>query len=656
MVSINIDLDASGASSTIERIRGELKSLEDDDLDFDLEKNFEGVNSQFDDIIDSVTDLRRQMKGLGDDLSASLAELDDASIDINTPSGDTGAVGGEADPPTTHVTVDNTIGEDGILSDGGDDGGLSANEFANKLNRLFRTREGGSLFRMEPDSPIGGPPRQSMVPGERGQFKQMEIDFLKDPKRVVDRNRFGGLDTQRMARLRRSAATDGIDFDTGNFARNVDIFGDEDGDMSFLRRVRRRMDDIDVTDLTEGMSRMGRIFSKFKPTMRKWWSLLAALIPLLIAVGVEAAGVASALGSIGIAGASIIGLGLIGHADSMKQSFAEAKQEIGDLKSDLFETFQPTAQLFAPIQGRFFDFVPGQMTGIADEMEGLVQFEGSIFRLFSHLTGGVEEFFSIINSNSGAISQVSERFGGLIGETLLDTFTFLINEVASDQQMLVRLGVALKNIAIIIFNLSKALGRVVATLSPVLGVLADLTGLLNNKAILSILTFFGATSLLAWGLTSLGTSALAAYAKLASLWTGSVYGSIISGIVTLQAEVAALITQYTALSGAAASAAAAIALTGVGALAVGGGLAIAGSMAATDFGSGGGRAGSPRPGVGGKQVYNDNRSFTFNTQGDMNSASEERIRDEIDKMNTEEQSMEPPEPGEGLDFSNGDGS
>jgi hypothetical protein len=446
-------------------------------------------------------------------------------------------------------------------------------------------------------------------------------------------------------------APESFDYDKGammRFARDKSDIPDTDlreatpsnqlglGSFSFRRG---KIDNKAIESAKESLGGFGSTLRKLKPTMGKYMQFFAAIIPIAVALGTQLLGVAAAMGSVAVAGGAIMGLGLLGHGESLAGSMSEAKQQVRSLKQEMFQMAQPTMQQFAPLQAQMFDAMPEGLGPVFEEMEGLTAYEDTLFNLGGALAGGMEEAVEIIVDNEEAISGLTTKFGGLIGAGLLDFFEWLIKIASKNEALIYSLGKGMVQLAVVAYNLSMAIAKIVNTLTPVIALFAYLTGFLNNKAIMALFTFITVTYLTVVALSKLGLAAMVALSKIGIFGSGSFIGGIMSGMAAVQAQIAGLIAEYTALTGAAASAAAAMAMTGIGLLAVGAGsIAAAGIMSDSggDFG-GGGMGGS------GGQVYNDNR--TFNIQGgNMDDyANMKAVNDSISRNNETTQAQSLPD-------------
>lgn len=412
--------------------------------------------------------------------------------------------------------------------------------------------------------------------------------------------------------------------------RTPSVLGDIDDDEDTLKSAKRRF-----RGFGSGVKRL-------IPDMNQLHSIIAAIIPVAVVLGAQLLGVASAMGAVAVAGASIMGLGLVGHGENMEESFANAKEQLSDLKKELFQAAQPTMQLFAPIQDRMFEAIPGRVDDIAESMEGLIQYEDALFQLGGMLSEGLENAFEAISDNEDSISQLAIRFADLAGSAIFDFFGFLYKEARDNQEMLINLGGTLKDLMTIVFRVLRVLLMLATAFSPITKALLVVSKLLNNRIIQAIVVFAGTAYILTSALTQLGLAVLSVAGAMQTAWGTGFITSIISKMGMIHTQIMALISEYTALSLAATEAAAAMAMTGIGLLAVGGGALAAHSiMTSTGSGSGGS---SGYSGGGSKRIYNDNRSFEINTQGgEMDYATQKSVENTIDKTAATKKAQELPD-------------
>ena len=410
--------------------------------------------------------------------------------------------------------------------------------------------------------------------------------------------------------------------------------------------------------------RGGRIFKGFKkkmkgllPSMTAFYNVLAAILPMLVVIGAQALGVAAAMGSVAVAGGSILALGLAGHGEDMASSWKKAKEQLSTLKEEMFNTFQPTMQTFAPIQARFFDMMPEQLNKVATSMEGLTVFSDTLFASFAGLTDFIADFFDVMVANEGIISQVTMRFGELLGSSILDFFTFLITEAFESQEMLIRLGTAFKDVIVGVWHLFKVVAQVVAALKPLAAVFGWLGKLLDNKLIVGILTF----AVVLGGVVYTVMTLTGVLSGLVAIWNIGLISVILESVAALEVWIFQTIAAQMANYGLAASIASVVswATLGVGALlAMGAAASAIGSINAsmertTNLGTGGG--GIPTSGGGGfgggagsgttQKTINQGDTYNIQVEGDVDNATEEGMRDIATSETNITASRATPEPG-----------
>lgn len=619
-VDIDIDLDIGEALAKIEALRGDLESLDDIDTDLD-DLELGDIGDQLGDVADQMEDISRHTSKINDDLAA-LNDLDDIDVKLQAPDGSTGSGDGGTDPPR-QVTIRHDLRD--ILNDAAtaDGGAAPSDEFdAFKTARRIESRFGLNRGAIDPKS-LGDLSIDELNAkiarfyhdrqGSSQRARNLGINSVPSEFRLGGNGLFS--DDPEFRDLVSQMKT-GAGFMAMKTARDAGELPDmdlraADADGEFKKH--------NIRGLNDRFNRFGNSLRRLKPSMRKFWNLLAMVLPLIVALGVQAVGVGAALGGVAAAGAAVIGLGLIGHADSMGAAFENAKERVAALKQELFEVFQPAAKTFAPIQARFFDVAPAQIEKIADEMEGLESFDDTIFAGFAGLTDFLAEFIAILADSEEAVSQLAMRFGGLIGSTILDFFEWLITMTSQNQDILVRLGVVFKNIGIIIWNVSMAVAKFAAILLPVFQLMASLSDLLNGALGVGLI----AGILAVWALSGALSFMVGVLNVAQTEWMMNI--AVMLGFeATTWGAVAATLALAAALS----------AVT-FGAAAILGGASFAAfgpdipppSAPGDDFG------GPPRGG--GSTVVNYN-SYQINHQGEMSTDSEQRIRSTIEEVQREE--------------------
>lgn len=438
MVSIDIDLDATGVRSDLAALKVQLEALEDD-LDFDLDLDGD-LGKKLDKLGDQLSDLT---EGLTKDLDESIDRLENLDVDpiMVEGNGDSGGGTGSDSGDGNVSRYDRRDGDGSLLSKSRMNELIDTNEFTMNFDRV--ASEVADLNTGEPRNgwTIGDTTiPQNLIPGGRNRGAAMMASHgitNVDPEipEIPDLFDFGkeGIDSKRAGAI-------------PNPAR------------------------------------------KILPKMQTWWNIIAAMIPALGAMAVQAAGVAAAMGSVAVAGAAVVGLGLIGHGDDMASSWESAKEQLSTLKKEMFQTFQPTAQLFSGVSADFLEFMPGEFDRIAESMAGLMVFEDDFFSLFRGGTQWIAEFIDLIVQNEAVISDLTASFGKIIGQSLIDLFEFLIQEAAANKSTLIELGEVFKLIAIFLYSAFVATANLLTVLKPIFNIFGGLAKLLNNSLVVGLLT------------------------------------------------------------------------------------------------------------------------------------------------------------------------
>jgi hypothetical protein len=707
-VSIDIDLNAKGIADEIVTIRGALETLDETSEDIDLSGKIDvdGLTGDLGQVVkklknveDQIGNLESRIKNVSENI-----DMDDITVTHKTESdsadGSTGSgdsTGG--DPPWSRERHRDSLGKlfgkefsqvigSDSLSKWKHDGapwanasvGLTDSEKAGIHPKAVRGRFGMGLesldqsrIRQSELSPeeiaemATLPDRSDSEAGrETGlkEFSDSEILDIIASRRGVDRDKMGvqgrnitydsdefGFESLESFLDRRNNLS-AEEIDSQASARNKpDLEADTPHNRFKRTRFGKSLNKAEnVSDLMDNVrssqGRLTRVFKKAFPSMGKYMQLLAALIPIAVSLGSQLLGVAAAMGAVGVAGASIIGLGLLGHGDNMASSFAQAKKEIQDLKREMFDSVQPLAQTFAPIQARMFDALPGGMSGIFDEMQGLAGFEGLLFDLGGSAASGIERFFRIINENRGIISELTEEMGGMLGTGLLNFFEWLIQNAAENKQLMLDTIASLKSLAVAGFNIAMVVTKIVAAFRPLFAILAKIAKVLNNRFIIGFLSFIAVaatvliiTSKVIFALYGMGSAIMRVVGLLQFLGSGSILAGIKMAFTLIISYTQVAIAEMTALQVAALGAAAAIAATGIGAaLVLGGGAAYQAMKPDVPSGSGSGYGGSG----GGSRVYNDNRSYEINQRGTQDYAEQKRMEKTIRDVNESNDAQELP--------------
>ncbi|WP_103991716.1 hypothetical protein [Halobellus limi] len=227
---------------------------------------------------------------------------------------------------------------------------------------------------------------------------------------------------------------------------------------------------------------MDRIFAKsLIPSYHQLVTIIAALVPMLIALAVQAFGVAAAFAAVGVAGAGMFGLGLLGQADTLEGSLARSRQLLGEFRDELYATFRPAATLFAPISESALASGATFFQPLADASRNLIVFEDSAASAFRGLIEWAAAALVAMAEYEPMIERLASTFGGPVGNAIIDFFRFITTEAYENQDLLMRLGSAFVMILGIIYNASALIARLVTAFNPVIQVIAYIIDLLNSR-------------------------------------------------------------------------------------------------------------------------------------------------------------------------------
>jgi hypothetical protein len=660
-VTIDINLKSGSAATKIGAIATELEALDKaaGDLDLDFDQDLEDIGGQLDDMAETLANVELDFGKLDTRIREAAEEIDGSKVHVIGPSGRTNAGDSTGDDPPQTINIkpadlpDYSDLRDAATDDDGSspiDTGIGDSD-RNLKNAVKNVGENLGL-NIESIEDIG--PRRNIS----DELFEKDINELRSM--ASDRGLYGDDKnlgrSELVPRIRSDIAKD-EPLRNRRFRIETEDYGVLSG-QSIMDEAKVGGSFPDVPDVTdEDGPRSNSIFAsisekikKFKPSMKMYRSLFAALLPVLAALGTQLLGVAAAMGSVAVAGGAIMGLGLLGHGSDMASSMEGAKEQLSDLKTELFNVVQPLAQLFAPIQARMFDAIPGSLTGIVDEMRGLTQFEGTLFSLGSGLVGGVEEFFAIINRNATTISELSTQFGSLIGGGILNFFEFLIQSAGRNTTLIRELGGVVKNVFIILYNLFMLVGRMVSSLKGLSDLLTTISGILNNPVVAGIATTVVMFTIMTAAVWKLVTAIAVMNGALSTFAGGTLLARIGSAIAYYTGQIWGMTTAlWSAVFASTALVAALSALT-LGAFAVGAGYAGMKAMETFKPNSSANSVGSGGVGT----IINDNRSYEINNRGSMDTAQEERLNDTIADFHREESATAAPNPTTGSSTSNED--
>jgi len=406
---------------------------------------------------------------------------------------------------------------------------------------------------------------------------------------------------------------------------SVSNLGIPDESRSRIGKLTEMMDGFgDTTDTLK------RKFRKLIPSMSTWLNIVGAAVPALGALAVQAAGVASAFGGIALAGAGMIGLGLLGHGDDLASSMSNAKDELDELKTDLFQAIEPAADAFGNIQMEFFDFIPAKIENVARSMKELTVFKSEVFEMFTQLTKFASQFVTALIDNETAISELWDSFQGIIGTSIINLFEFLLVAAQKNQDELKKLGQTFKLLGIALYQLFAAISAALVMLTPFLKALTGIGSYLDNVLVSGmiaiVLAVYAATAAFGVFTGVMGMMATLLGTGLVPLFS-AMFVKISSYIFQTIAATAVTYGWAAAIANVVAALGTLLAMSGIGLLIGGLGLAAGKSMGLLDAGGGRSSGGSTYSGSGaGTTVVNEGDNINLEV-GSMSRTDMEQTKD-----------------------------
>lgn len=597
-VSIDVDLNARNAQVKLGLLEAQISEL-GDNLDLDLGDIDLDLDNLFDDLTDTIDELS---ESFASDFGEQIDRLEEMEFEFEgVPSG-----GGDSGGDTGSDSGDRTALQWAQKFANGYAGEETDARSFDTIGRAFREREkrlssseystifedlqmfGGDRVRPEKyskfrdDISLLGNDGDELLSSLRTlavskdeEFGGTNLDkWMRDSKfmggegNLLKRSRYKGPEL--------SVSENFGDFNLGRsriskgFKTSLKSSFDGDFDLGRAGRMKKG-----VLGLSRGLDKVTDAAKGAIPRMSTWFNLIAAAIPALAAVVVQALGVAAAFGAVATAGLSMVGIGLLGHGDNMASSFQQAKYELRDLKLELFKTIEPAADLFAGVQSEFFDFIPGELDRVAKSMQSLLPLKGEFFEMFTQITKFISQFFTMIGSNSNTISELFESFKGFLGNGVIDLFEWLMMTAEKNQPMIKELGHVFKVVALALYEVFLVVSKAITKLTPLWLILAGMARLMNNEFVANFLAaiavlyiFTNILPAIYLGLQAIGFALQRNMIPAVAAMTKFIAGWITKGIMAigvnagLAASIAAVTTAVLGL----------LAATGVGALlSIGGG-------------------------------------------------------------------------------------
>lgn len=658
-MSVDIDVNLEIDKSDIGKIKGQLESLDDADIDFDLNDILDGSFDEIELDLDK-NHLKKQISGAFDDIEA----------DFDLPAmGDIG----QADSPPDTV-------QRGQLA-----------RVIQQLNAIKRILKAQTANINPEDLAIKGFGDRDNIElddGEgrlltsAGQYKQPTFNTLADMADdgygldpIPLRDKFSNAEYEDVPRLPEPTPStlEGVLFDmhpaddATNSRINIPriptpdvssgaVFNAHDKDIAIpeiggtvrkfagLNRQSKRLSG-HINKVDGALGVVGRTMNKLRPTIGQIYSIVALLIPVLIGFAGAAGAVAIALGGLATAGLAIGVLGALGgEADTLSGSLNDLEEQMQNFKQGLFQAIQPAADTLAPLFEMFLNTIVNQASRLNDELAGFAQFGNLFQRGIVGSVDLVERLFQEINNLAPILSGLGVSIGKLIKTKLPGFFRAAVIEAQQNKDVLSDTLNVFWDLLRVVYQVSIFILNLISALRPLEYVFSTIADLLGNRIIRSLLVFLAAVGAIIGTVVImskiLGTLIGVMFAlngqlilqgsllgALKATWAGTWIASAIKGI-------SGLITMVMSLNGALGVAAtlatvlaSALTLGAAGAIAIGAGSKI------MDIATGNSVDAQPTStgaATGRKPGSND---VTMNFYGDMENQSRQKMVDAVNEVN-----------------------
>lgn len=251
------------------------------------------------------------------------------------------------------------------------------------------------------------------------------------------------------------------------------------------------------TDMSIGKGQMGdagamdqlagAVKGALPTNMRKWYNLIAFLLPVMITLIGLFLGLAAAIGAVVVAGAGLVGLGLLGHGDRLADSMHHAQLRVKALKRELFDVLQAPMRSFAPIQERMFDMIPGEVTRLTDSLHRLEEFEPIVDLGIRGIIGFIDEAIDRMADFSEEITEIAGGLGSIAGSAILNFLEYVIEFVDESGQQVVQFGNTLKLLMLTLFELSQIFATALTAMRPFFAVVYRIANFISGSLVQSLI-------------------------------------------------------------------------------------------------------------------------------------------------------------------------
>ncbi|QSG06406.1 hypothetical protein [Halapricum desulfuricans] len=281
-----------------------------------------------------------------------------------------------------------------------------------------------------------------------------------------------------------------------------------------------------------------KLAKRLAPTdMKKWYRILAMLLPVLIALAGAAVGLVAAFGALATAGVALTGIGLLGWGDSTAESLNNVKRRLNELKKEIFGILRPVSALFQPFTAELFNQLPNMVENFVDPLKALVETGFDDWWLDS--LNGVSEWFADLlwaaSELAPEIQAIGTAFGQAFGTWLTKFLTRMTLELHDNWEMWSRLTRSFLAIINLIYELSKVLAFLIAGLEPLFILIGKLTSIIGNDLLVALTLAIAAMWALDFAMAAVAAKlGYATFAKMAAgIWAAATATGGLSGAMAI---------------------------------------------------------------------------------------------------------------------------
>lgn len=388
-----------------------------------------------------------------------------------------------------------------------------------------------------------------------------------------------------------------FDFDFG-FAGTGGVFGD------------------DVDDPAKGLRNIADKLDELRPSLRTFTNLIALVLPLIITLAGAAIGLAAAFGAVATGAAAIVGVGLLGWGDSATESLQNVRQAATQTAKDIANVFQPLGNRFQPILEDWLAGLPNLSRELVEPLEGMLVFADDLEGMGRGMVDWIINVLTVMQNMEKEAVSVANRAGSALGSFLIETLAAMLNEVHKNQDAYVKIGEILVDFAVIIFNVFKAVTFAIAKFEFLFDIIAGLTNLISGPFLGTVLAVIASVAILE-GVLALASIGFIGVAEAALAASGSIASTYLPRVYSAVQATWAWVTAANTLAGSLLRVAA---ISGIGLLVAGAGMAAANAMEPE---------GIQAPGVGGGAGSGAQGNTFINVEGDVGRREADRILDEV---------------------------